>query len=167
MRPLRHGYTNRTAGDGATVIKRYEGPDAASRLERERLVLTELRGEVPVPPVLGARDGALELGFVDGAPGQELLESGSAVEVLRSCGEVLRRIHSVRPGLVHGDFGPNNLLLDPGTFAVAAVVDWEFSHTGDPIEDLAWCEWVVRTHHADRVGALDDFFAAYGGPVPA
>lgn len=37
------------------------------------------------------------------------------------------------------DFGPQNVLLDPGTFAVTAVVDWEFAHVGDPVEDLACC----------------------------
>jgi aminoglycoside phosphotransferase (APT) family kinase protein len=95
---------------------------------------------------------------------------------------VLRDIHStptdalktLLPGhgstLVHGDFGPNNLLLgftsNLSTYAVTAVVDWEFGHLGDPIEDLAWCEWIVRMHHPDRVDALDAFFEAYGAPVP-
>jgi hypothetical protein len=32
MRPLKHGYTNRTVGDGAVVEKTYEGPDAELRL---------------------------------------------------------------------------------------------------------------------------------------
>jgi aminoglycoside phosphotransferase (APT) family kinase protein len=27
--------------------------------------------------------------------------------------------------LVHGDYGPNNVLVDPQTLAVVAVVDWE------------------------------------------
>jgi Ser/Thr protein kinase RdoA (MazF antagonist) len=100
------------------------------------------------------------------------LDSGSAVEVLRSCGTVLRRIHSTTCALgtgtlIHGDFGPNNLLLDPESYEVTAVVDWEFAHLGDPIDDLAWCEWIVRTHHPDRIEALDAFFDAYGEPIPA
>ncbi|MDA1359524.1 phosphotransferase [Glycomyces luteolus] len=170
MRRLPHGYTNLTNGDRATVVKHYQGPDAALRLERERLLITDLAGTIPVPPLLGAGEGALTLGFVEGAPGQELLDTDAAA-VLRSCGTVLRRIHAVASSLgegvlVHGDFGPNNLLLDPGTFAVTAVVDWEFAHLGDPVEDLAWCEWIVRMHHPDRVAALDAFFAAYGAPVP-
>ncbi|MFB4421339.1 phosphotransferase [Streptomyces sp. QL37] len=67
---------------------------------------------------------------------------------------------------MHGDFGPNNVLLDPGTFEVTAVVDWEFAHLGDPVEDLAWCEWIVRTHHPGHRHALGHFFCAYGGEVP-
>jgi hypothetical protein len=34
MRPLKHGYTNSTLGDGAVVEKTYEGPDADLRLAR-------------------------------------------------------------------------------------------------------------------------------------
>jgi aminoglycoside phosphotransferase (APT) family kinase protein len=182
MRRLPHGYTNRTHGDGTTVVKRYEGPEAAERREREGRLLADLADVLPVPPVLGADEDALTLGFVPGMPGQELLETGDAGEVLRVCGAILRSVHAVPPGslsaplpgrgpvLVHGDFGPNNLLLgftsNLSTYAVTGVVDWEFAHLGEPIEDLAWCEWIVRTHHPDRVDALDAFFESYGGPVP-
>jgi aminoglycoside phosphotransferase (APT) family kinase protein len=41
-------------------------------------------------------------------------------------------------------------------------VDWEWAHGGDPIEDLAWCEWIVRAHHPHQADALDGFFEAYG-----
>lgn len=37
--------------------------------------------------------------------------------------------------LVHGDTGPGQFLFDGGK--VSAVLDWEFSHLGDPMEDLA------------------------------
>jgi aminoglycoside phosphotransferase (APT) family kinase protein len=178
MRPLKHGYTNRTAGDGAVVEKTYEGPDAALRLHREHALLTRLRGRLPVPPVRGVTATTLTLGFMAGVPGQELLEAGRPAAVLASCGESLRRIHETAPGalamgepgegdvLVHGDFGPNNLLLHRDTFEVTAVVDWEFAHLGDPVEDLAWCEWIVRTHHPGHRHALGHFFRAYGGKVP-
>ncbi|WP_407565990.1 phosphotransferase family protein [Streptomyces sp. 184] len=182
MRPMKHGYTNRTLGDGALVRKTYDGPDAALRLRREHTVLTGLRDRLPVPPVRAVSADDLTLGHVAGVPGQELLDGGHAAAVLTACGEVLRRIHGAGrdvlpeedgPGdppagavLVHGDFGPNNLLLDPGTFAVTAVVDWEFAHRGAAVEDLAWCEWIVRTHHPGHRGALDGFFRAYGGEVP-
>ncbi|MDT0345474.1 phosphotransferase family protein [Streptomyces litchfieldiae] len=178
MRPLKHGYTNRTVGDGATVDKSYQGPDAARRLARERDLLTRLRDHLPVPPVLGADEHTLTLGFAPGVQGQELLDAGHAEAVLRACGEVLRRIHALPaevpfagPGdtgtvLVHGDFGPNNVLLDPGTFEVTAVVDWEFAHLGDPVEDLAWCEWIVRMYHPEHRESLRHFFAAYAGDVP-
>ena len=38
----------------------------------------------------------------------------------------------VAPGWVHGDFGPQNLLIDPDSLAVTAIVDWELAGPGDP-----------------------------------
>ncbi|MFD9500440.1 phosphotransferase family protein [Streptomyces sp. NPDC060035] len=149
MRPLKHGYTNHTLGDGVVVEKAYQGPDAELRRDREYELLTWLQGLLPVPPERAAGAGALTLGFVTGVPGPELLDAGHAAAVLESCGGLLRRIHETAPSgpavgepeagkvLVHGDFGPHNLLLDPLTFQVTAVVDWEFSHLGNPVEDLA------------------------------
>ncbi|MGW4651308.1 phosphotransferase family protein [Kitasatospora sp. NPDC004289] len=173
---MRHGYTNHTVGDGSHVRKTYEGPDAGPRLARERELLACLAGELPVPPVLAADEGSLTLALLPGRPGQDLLDEGHAAEVLAACGTLLGRIHRLRPAtpalgpgqvLVHGDFGPNNVLLDPATRQVTAVLDWEFAHPGAPVEDLAWCEWVVRMHHPGHRSALRHFFAAYDGPVPA
>lgn len=41
-----------------------------------------------------------------------------------------------RPVLVHGDAGPGNFLFEHGH--LTALLDWELSHAGDPMEDLAW-----------------------------
>lgn len=38
--------------------------------------------------------------------------------------------------LVHGDFRVGNFLV--GEKGLQAVLDWEFAHLGDPLEDLAW-----------------------------
>lgn len=40
------------------------------------------------------------------------------------------------PGILHGDFHLANLLVDPGTAEVAAIVDWEMATIGDPLLDL-------------------------------
>jgi aminoglycoside phosphotransferase (APT) family kinase protein len=174
MRELAHGYTNRTLGDGGIVSKTYQGPDAAERRDRERRTLERLRGLLPVPEIDDAADVApleLRLRFLAGEHGQELIERGYADEVLHACGLLLRRLRQLPAGepgrvLVHGDFGPNNLLLSVPGFAVTGLLDWEFAHIGDPIEDLAWCEWIVRAHHPDRRDALGSFFAAYRFAVP-
>jgi aminoglycoside phosphotransferase (APT) family kinase protein len=42
------------------------------------------------------------------------------------------------PGIVHGDYHLNNVLLSPETPGVAAVVDWEMTTIGDPLLDLGW-----------------------------
>ncbi|MEV0587454.1 phosphotransferase [Nonomuraea sp. NPDC050310] len=170
MGHLRHGYTNSTFGDGMFVVKCFAGPDALTRLDTERVMLRRYRGRLPVPSVVKVSETSLTTRFVTGEHGQDLLDDGHAVEVLRACGKLLRLIQSmpVRSGrvLVHGDFGPNNLLLDPETFEPAALVDWEWAHAGDPVEDLVWCEWIIRTHHPEHAWALPEFFAAYGGPIP-
>jgi aminoglycoside phosphotransferase (APT) family kinase protein len=44
--------------------------------------------------------------------------------------------------LCHGDVGPKNFLFEAGE--ITALIDWEFAHLGDPMDDLAW--WVFRGH---------------------
>jgi aminoglycoside phosphotransferase (APT) family kinase protein len=39
-------------------------------------------------------------------------------------------------GLVHGDFQPANVVVDPD--GAYHVIDWELAHIGDPREDLGW-----------------------------
>ncbi|GIF41354.1 phosphotransferase [Actinoplanes xinjiangensis] len=160
------GYSHRTYVDGPTVVKQFLGPQAALRCATERAALTDLAGRLPVPRLLDADDTMLRTALVAGTHGQHLIENGHAAPVLDSCGRMLRHLQQQIPGLVHGDFGPNNLLFDPGTFTVTAIVDWEWAHTGETIEDLAWTEWIVRRHHRDDTGALTHLFTAYGSTPP-
>lgn len=41
-----------------------------------------------------------------------------------------------RVALVHADFNPKNLLVDPATGGVTGVLDWEFAYAGAPLGDL-------------------------------
>jgi aminoglycoside phosphotransferase (APT) family kinase protein len=41
-----------------------------------------------------------------------------------------------RACLVHSDFNPKNVLVDPETGEVTGLVDWEFAHSGSPFADL-------------------------------
>jgi aminoglycoside phosphotransferase (APT) family kinase protein len=43
----------------------------------------------------------------------------------------------VAPGLAHGDYRFDNVVLSEG-FEMAAVLDWELCTIGDPIADFAW-----------------------------
>jgi aminoglycoside phosphotransferase (APT) family kinase protein len=38
--------------------------------------------------------------------------------------------------LVHSDFNPKNLLVDPETAELTGLIDWEFAHAGSPYSDL-------------------------------
>jgi aminoglycoside phosphotransferase (APT) family kinase protein len=81
---------------------------------------------------------------------------------------------AVTPRLAHGDFRTGNLIVDPAT-GLAAVLDWELSHFGDPAEDLGWlCVNSWRFGAVDRpaggFGDLADVLAGYaaaGGVAPA
>lgn len=174
---MRHGYTNTTERVPSGVRKTYDGPDATKRAQAEYLALTHLAGIMPVPHVIERdADGALVTEFVHGAHGQDQIDAGNASEVLHECGKLLRTLHELDPRLIggspgsgvicHGDFGPNNVLLDPATGATAALLDWEFSDVGDAIIDVAWCEWIVRMHHPAAVTSLDAFFSAYAERPP-
>lgn len=78
---------------------------------------------------------------------------------------------STRTSVVHGDFRLGNVIVaDDG---LAAVIDWELAHLGDPMEDLGWlCVKAWRFGGLAPVAGLGDYnelFAAYeaagGGAV--
>jgi aminoglycoside phosphotransferase (APT) family kinase protein len=68
--------------------------------------------------------------------------------------------------VLHGDFRNGNLIVDRGR--LAAVLDWEGSHTGDPMADPAWfCVRTWRFGNDDKVaggfGSLDALRDGYVG----
>lgn len=170
---LPHGYTNATSRERDSVIKRYVGPNADNRLQREKFALQRLGSWLPVPPLIGAQADGLVMGFVPGVHGQDIVEV-QAKKTLYAVGCVARRLHSISPAalglskdlegsvFVHGDFGAQNMLFDPDSMQASAILDWELSHLGDPIEDLAWAEWSIRFHHPHLTWAIPSLFAGYG-----
>ena len=79
---------------------------------------------------------------------QDLLDS-----VARSC-------------LVHSDLNPKNVLVDPLSLELTALVDWEFAHAGHPWTDVgnllrferhpAYVDAVLQSWTALRGGASDE-----------
>jgi aminoglycoside phosphotransferase (APT) family kinase protein len=77
------------------------------------------------------------------------------------------------PAVVHGDFRLGNLIVDEA--GLAAVVDWELVHVGDPMEDLGWLcvkSWRFGSPlPVAGVGTYDELFTSYaaasGQPVDA
>jgi hypothetical protein len=65
--------------------------------------------------------------------------------------------------IVHGDLRMGNVIVD--TDGLAAVIDWELVHVGDPIEDLAWlCVKAWRFGaplEVGGVGTIDELVDAY------
>jgi aminoglycoside phosphotransferase (APT) family kinase protein len=68
------------------------------------------------------------------------------------------------PRLVHGDFRNGNFIVGPE--GIRAVLDWELSHLGDPVEDLGWlCVKSWRFGVVDRIvggfGDVEELLDAY------
>jgi aminoglycoside phosphotransferase len=169
---LRHGYTNRTRIADGYVEKRYDGPRASANAARELACLTALDGRLPTATVVEADLSVprLRMTLLPGEHGQDLIEDGHASQVLRLVGQAVATLQQLPPDavpdlagdgpvIVHGDFGPQNMLFDLGNDEVSGIVDWESAHRGDQVEDLAWTEWLVRMHHGPAVEALDELFA--------
>lgn len=176
---LAHGYTNATAFVPGGVRKVHLGPDADRRHDRELVALRTLQELLPVPALLSHDETSLIVDYVPGRHGQELIEEGHGERVLRMCGQLARDLRSVDSSLlpelgsgaqgavlVHGDFGPQNLIVDAEEWRVAALIDWEWAHLGSAVEDLAWAEWIVRTHHPREVRHLESLFEGYGERPP-
>lgn len=141
--------------------------EALARIHALGLAHTTERGLLPAPPPDPA------IGQLDEWERQldELGEPFPAIEL------GLRWLRANAPGpanprLVHGDFRLGNFIVDEE--GLAAVIDWELAHLGDPAEDIGWlCIRSWRFGNDDRpvagVGDLDRFLAAYeaaGSEVP-
>ncbi len=69
-----------------------------------------------------------------------------------------------RVTLLHSDYRTGNYLVDAR--GLTAILDWEFSHWGDPYFDLAWfCAKCWRFGRNEReaggIGAREDFYEGY------
>lgn len=69
-----------------------------------------------------------------------------------------------RQSVVHGDYRVGNFLV--GTEGLAAIIDWEFCHVGDPAEDLAWLcvrDWRFGngSQHLAGIAEREPFIVAY------
>jgi aminoglycoside phosphotransferase (APT) family kinase protein len=69
-----------------------------------------------------------------------------------------------RTCLVHSDLNPKNLLLDPDTLELSAVLDWEFAHAGHPFTDLG--NLLRFDRHPAYVSAILEAYAARRGTPP-
>lgn len=168
-------------GEGL-IVRRVEGETLGRRIVRgERFAAVRPRlarqcGEIlkaihgtPPPPAakLATSDALGELDRYEGL----YRASGAERPVLELAFGHLRR-HApapAEPRLLHGDFRTGNLMVDP-QIGVAAVLDWELSHIGDPAEDLGWlCVNSWRFGAVDRpvggFGDYDDLLAGYDDPA--
>ncbi len=77
----------------------------------------------------------------------------------------------IAPAVLHGDFRLGNLIVDDE--GLAAVIDWELAHIGDPMADLAWLSTRAWRFGAAPpvagLGSYESLFVSYeeagGAPV--
>ena len=160
--------------DGETLGKRITSD---ARFDAIRPALARQCGEVlvpihatPPPPGLNLKtvDGALELDRYE----EVYRATGAQRPILELAFQYLRKHlpEPVDPVLLHGDFRNGNIMFDP-EIGVAAILDWELAHIGDPAEDMGWiCTNSWRFGRPDRpVGGFGDYadllagYAAAGG----
>jgi aminoglycoside phosphotransferase (APT) family kinase protein len=181
--PVRH-LCDETDGLGeAYVMGRVAGETLGRRIVSDprfdavRGKLARQCGEVLVPIHDTPPPEGLNLKVSDGQGELDRYEevyrtSGAERPILELAFQYLRRHlpEPVEPVLLHGDFRNGNIMFDPEK-GVAAVLDWELSHVGDPAEDMGWiCTNSWRFGRPDRpVGGFGDYadllagYAAAGG----
>ena len=150
---------------------------------REAFVMARIHGEtigrriVKGPPTGLDRQLAEELAKIHAIPPARLpfLEAGDPIgrfyDELDSVSEphpaIELGLHWVKdrlpthrePVVAHGDWRIGNVAVDEG--GIVAVLDWEFAHLADPVEDLAWP--LVR---AWRFGADERHLGGIGDVEP-
>ncbi|MGZ4727127.1 MAG: phosphotransferase family protein [Acidimicrobiales bacterium] len=134
------------AGSPFLVMGRVEGETIARRLLRDD------EFEVARSRLVGQCAAALAAIHAVPPSATGHLEVQEPISQLRGLIDMLGRPHpafelglrwleahrppEVEPTLVHGDFRLGNLMVDED--GLAAVLDWELAHRGDPMEDLGW-----------------------------
>jgi aminoglycoside phosphotransferase (APT) family kinase protein len=120
--------------DGPALVEHFmEALAALHRVDAETLDLPGLQRPERV------EDHALhELALWEGIAAEHLL----APDLLLAEAVAWLRDHApsrvARTVLVQGDTGPGNFLFEGST--VTGLVDWELSHLGDPMDDIAWLD---------------------------
>ena len=167
--------TARVAGEtlGRKIVSDARFDEIRPRLARQCGEILAVIHSTPPPPAAGLKteDFLSEVGRYEDV----YRASGAERPVLELAFQYLKK-HApepVAPVLLHGDFRNGNLMMDAQK-GVAAVLDWELSHIGDPAEDLSWlCVNSWRFGRPDKpVGGFGDYAdllagyeAAGGKPV--
>ena len=137
--PAPLAYLGELGGREAFAMERVEGETIGRRIVRD-------------PPPGLANEMADQLERIHSIAPMAFLPRGDVIarfyDELDSVGEphpaieyglawVRERLSATRePTFLHGDFRLGNLAVDAN--GLVAVLDWEFAHVGDPVEDVAW-----------------------------
>ena len=134
---------------------------ASGDLQRCLPVIAEILGRLHNQPTADLRELPIR---TDPLP--ELLEYIPELPAWRSLHDHLSQRRDLdfqgRPVLLHGDFGPGNLLWREQQ--LVAVLDWEDAILGDPMSDVAGCRLELLWKYG--WSAMDQFTQAYTQALP-
>lgn len=163
---------NNIAWNGSAVVKNYG--EKIVNYYRELVLLTRL-SDLPIARITtGSRPGNLNLKYIDGITGDMAVEAGIVTTLLKEMGRFLRKLHNIPievvadilpgegPVIVHGDFAHYNCILNNEGTELLAILDWEAAHLGNPVTDIAWCEWQFRNRFPRYEWAINSLFEGYG-----
>ncbi len=157
------------------VIKRYIGPGAFHRWQTEKYILIAVANTIPVPKMLiNTNEAEISIGVVPGKSCDTLMSLGNSQQLFHNIGLALRTIHQFPvqdltgniqgngSALIHGDFNIYNIMFDLNMMTDICILDWEWAHLGESVEDLAWMEWSIRMNFTKFEKDLPYFYEAYG-----
>lgn len=162
--------TAHVAGEADTrILRRPDEPSVRAVARQLAVAAARLHAQDPtrfghLPPATCQDAAVTQLAHWEELFRRQRLEAHPGlVYVLRWLAE--RPPVAERVSVVHGDLRFGNLLAEGST--LTALLDWEMTHLGDPVEDLGW---VYRALWSPaRSLPFDEFLAAYGeagGSVP-
>lgn len=142
--------------------------DPLSSAQRRQLAFAMMDTLAVLHTVDPAAVGLADFGRPDGFLARQVRRWGGQLDRSRSrplpgIDELRERLAATTPPgapqgrLVHGDFRLDNLMADPDTMGVRAVLDWEMATLGDPLTDLG-----LLLTYWDVLGDRD---TAAGNPV--
>lgn len=170
----------------AYVMGRVEGETLGRRIVRDEAFATVRPGLASRCGEVLARIHSIPIAAAPALPRSDALaeldkyqaiyrQSGAERPILELAFRRLRRQApaDTAPVVVHGDFRNGNLMIHPEA-GLAAVLDWELAHIGDPAADLGWLCVNSWRFGGDRpVGGFGEYadllagYAAAGGvPIP-
>ncbi len=146
-------------GDGPALVEHFM--EALAALHRLDLAGLDLPGAQLSLPLEDHMHHELELweGIVKRLPPTPDPLIGAAMRWLR----VNVPARSGPAVLVQGDTGPGNFLFEGAT--ITGLVDWELSHLGDPMDDLAWLDLRAAGPFADAAARHAAYERAGGVPI--
>jgi aminoglycoside phosphotransferase (APT) family kinase protein len=159
-------------GTTGLVMRRVPGETIARRILRDDEYAAARRVLVPQLAEFLAGLHAIDPAEVPGTESPDPMVIWDKYQRLDQRSAVFDRTHAWllahRPphaadALIHGDLRMGNVIVDHD--GLAAVIDWELIHRGDPHEDLAWLclkAWRFgRPLEVGGLGTLDELIAAY------